>query len=47
MKLDKEVGTLETGKWADLVVLTADPLADIKNTRAIDSVWIAGNRVTE
>jgi imidazolonepropionase-like amidohydrolase len=47
MKLDKEVGTLEVGKWADLVVLTADPLADIKNTRAIDSIWIAGNRIVE
>jgi imidazolonepropionase-like amidohydrolase len=45
MKLDTEVGTIEPGKWADLVVLTADPLADIKNTRAIDSVWIAGNQV--
>jgi imidazolonepropionase-like amidohydrolase len=45
MKIDKEVGTLEPGKWADFVVLTADPLADIKNTRSIDSVWIAGKRV--
>jgi len=40
-----EVGTLEPGKWADFLVLDADPLADIKNTRAIDSVWIAGNRI--
>ena len=45
MKIDKEVGTLEPGKWADFVVLNRDPLADIKNARAIDSVWIAGNRV--
>ncbi len=45
MKLDNEVGTIEPGKWADFIVLTADPLADIRNTRAIDSVWIAGNRV--
>jgi imidazolonepropionase-like amidohydrolase len=46
MKLDREVGTLEPGKWADFVVLDADPLADILNTRKIDSVWIAGNRVS-
>jgi len=46
MKIDNEVGTIEPGKWADFVVLNADPLADIKNTRAIDSVWIAGNRVS-
>ncbi len=45
MKIDKEVGTLEAGKWADFVVLHADPLADIKNTRAIDAVWIAGRRL--
>ena len=44
MKIDKEVGTIEAGKWADFLVLNADPLVDIKNTRAIDSVWIAGSR---
>lgn len=40
-----DVGTLERGKWADFVVLQADPLADIRNTRRMESVWIAGNRV--
>jgi imidazolonepropionase-like amidohydrolase len=45
MKIDGEVGTIEPGKWADFVALDADPLADIRNTRKIDSVWIAGNRV--
>ncbi len=39
------VGTLEAGQWADFVVLKADPLTDIKNTRTVESVWIAGNRV--
>lgn len=33
--LDKDVGTLEPGKRADLVVLTADPLLDPDNYRAI------------
>jgi len=47
MKLDAELGTLEPGKWADFVALTADPLADILNTRKIDSVWIAGNRISQ
>ena len=42
MAIDKEVGTLQPGKRADFVVLNADPLADIKNTRAIESVWIDG-----
>ena len=42
-----DVGTLERGKWADFVVLTEDPLADILNSRSIESVWIAGNRVPD
>jgi len=37
-----EVGTLEKGKSADLVILDADPLADIKNTRKIFKVMKAG-----
>ena len=45
MKLDREVGTLEANKWADFVVLDADPLDDVSNVRKIDSVWIAGTRV--
>ena len=42
MKLDGELGTLQPGKRADLVVLRANPLSDIKNTRQLDAVWIAG-----
>ncbi len=44
MKIDG-VGTLQAGKWADLVVLNANPLTDIKNTRQIDSVYIGGRKV--
>ncbi len=40
-----DVGTLEIGNWADFIVLTDDPLMDITNTRAIQTVYIAGNRV--
>jgi imidazolonepropionase-like amidohydrolase len=43
--LDREVGTLEAGKWGDLVVLDANPIADIANVRRISSVWIGGRRV--
>jgi len=41
----KDLGTVEKGKWADLLVLTANPVDDIRNTRKIDSVYIAGNKV--
>jgi imidazolonepropionase-like amidohydrolase len=40
-----QFGTLAPGKWADFVVLAANPLDDIRNTRKLESVWIAGNRV--
>ncbi len=41
----KDLGTLEPGKWADLVVLDRNPLEQIKNTRTIRTVYIAGNPV--
>src|SRR5204862_1962195 len=34
-KLDKDLGTLQTGKWADFVALDADPLVDVANVRKI------------
>jgi imidazolonepropionase-like amidohydrolase len=37
-----DVGTLERGKFADLVILDADPLTDIKNTRKISKVMKGG-----
>lgn len=40
-----DTGTLEVGKWADLLVLSMDPLQDIRNTRSIEQVWIAGNQL--
>lgn len=45
LKITDRAGTLEKGKWADFVVLSANPLEDIRNTRKIDSVWIGGVRV--
>lgn len=42
-----DVGTLEPGKWGDLIVLGKNPAEDINNTKTIESVWIAGNRVPE
>src|ERR1700678_3626926 len=38
-------GTLEAGKYADLVVLDANPLQDIENARKISSVMKAGKTI--
>jgi len=38
-------GTLETAKRADLLVLDADPLQDVRNVRRIAEIWKAGERV--
>ena len=43
-KVDPQIGTIEPGKWADLLVLNANPLDDLRNTRQIHSVWIGGQR---
>jgi imidazolonepropionase-like amidohydrolase len=40
--IDKVVGTVETGKYADLILLDANPLIDIGNTRKISGVFING-----
>ena len=41
----EDLGTLEPTKWADFVVLDANPLTDIRNSRKIRSVYIAGKEV--
>jgi imidazolonepropionase-like amidohydrolase len=40
-----DLGTLQASKRADLVVLDADPTIDIKNTRLIHMVYVAGRPV--
>ena len=44
MELD-DAGTVEAGKSADFVVLEANPLDDIANTRAIESVYLRGEAI--
>lgn len=41
MKLDKDTGTIEAGKRADFVLLSADPLTAISNVRAVR--WVVAN----
>ena len=42
MKLDNEVGTIENGKRADLIILDANPLDNISNVRKIRFVVTQG-----
>jgi imidazolonepropionase-like amidohydrolase len=41
----EDVGTLEPGKWADFIVFSANPLADVANARTIEAVYIAGSAI--
>ena len=40
--IDSEIGTIEVGKRADLILLNANPLTNVKNTRAISGVFVNG-----
>jgi Tol biopolymer transport system component/imidazolonepropionase-like amidohydrolase len=42
----EEIGTVDVGKWADFLLVDADPLEDIRNTRRIWKV-IQGGRVVD
>lgn len=45
MKTASGLGTLKAGAPADFVIYRDDPTKDIRATRSIESVWIAGTRV--
>lgn len=42
VKQASNLGSIETGKLADLVILSANPLVDIRNTRKIEMVFRGG-----
>ena len=42
LRATKEWGTIEAGKRADLLLLVADPLEDIRNTARIEGVSVGG-----
>ena len=43
----KLLAALQPGMRADLLVLNTNPLDDIRATREIDSVWIAGAQLVD
>jgi imidazolonepropionase-like amidohydrolase len=42
MGLEKEAGTIEAGKRADVIILNANPLEDIRNIRSVEKVIANG-----
>jgi imidazolonepropionase-like amidohydrolase len=42
---DESYGSVAEGKVAELVLLSANPLEDIRNTRAISAVYAAGRLI--
>lgn len=45
LHIDEKTGTIEVGKQADVIVLNADPSADITNTRKIAMVFHHGQQI--
>ena len=41
-RMDKSIGTVEAGKFGDVVILVADPLKDIHNTQTVEEVIKGG-----
>ena len=43
--MSKELGTIERGKIADLILLGADPIADIRHIRSLEAVIASGRLI--
>ncbi len=45
LRKGREVGTIQPGRYADFILLDADPLRDIRNLRHIRAVYAGGSKV--
>lgn len=45
LRWENEIGSIEPGKFADLLVIDGDPLADIRNVRKVAAVYKGGKKV--
>ncbi len=43
--VDGDLGSIEVGKLADIVILSADPTADIRNSRSVERVFKGGREI--
>jgi imidazolonepropionase-like amidohydrolase len=46
LRIDEELGTIEKGKSADLIILGANPADNILNTRKVEAVYKDGKEVS-
>jgi imidazolonepropionase-like amidohydrolase len=46
-RIDERLGSIEAGKNADIILLTEDPLKDIKAMRSVKAVMLNGVWVRE
>lgn len=45
LRKEKDVGTIQPGRYADCVLLDANPLQDIRNARRIHTVFLNGRKI--